>query len=272
MDSLDQYEHGGWSLEHLLIGILPFYGPRNLFLPVIFWSILIIPLLYKGFAGKLYWSIITLIICFIVEIFLHSLLNIMFPRPFPSWDAYYEFLFISKYFVTTPFLMLSAIGIGLWFSRNHNLFAKQNNFIWILLPISLIYIVLYQFFDFRLKFVWGDYNYLFFLCSAFLFLLVMKLLPRNWDNLFSRGITAISKATYHILLTQILYFAILIAVYGDHYSASIIGIVPRDDLVSFLYLLINWAIYIPVGVMWWYIERRIHTHLAYKRILRKSLA
>ena len=68
-----------WDVAHLLIGILPFYGPGNWFLPVVFWSILLMPLLYKGFSGKLKWSIVSLCLCYIVELGITSLFRFIVP-------------------------------------------------------------------------------------------------------------------------------------------------------------------------------------------------
>ena len=53
---------------NLFIGILPFWGPGNWFLPLLFQSILILPLLYKFFTKK---PIIALISCFIMCLFLY---------------------------------------------------------------------------------------------------------------------------------------------------------------------------------------------------------
>ena len=85
--------------------------------------------------------------------------------------------------------MLSAIGLGMWFSKKPNLFAKQNLFIWILFPLSLYYLIQYQFFDFRFDFILGDYNLFVFPYSAFLVLLGIKLLPKRWDNWFAKTIS-----------------------------------------------------------------------------------
>jgi len=112
-DALNQYQRS-WSFEHLFIGILPFYGPGNWFLPVIFWSILIMPLLYKGFSGKLRWRIITLILCYVVELSLQlAILFIFDPRNISSWPDWYDFLFYYRFITATPFFMLSAIGLGM---------------------------------------------------------------------------------------------------------------------------------------------------------------
>lgn len=110
--ALTQYEHGNWELSHLFIGILPFWGPGNWFIPVIFWSILLMPLLYKGFSGKLYWRIITLILCFIIEISLQVALFNIFPPSFPTWEAYYEFLYWYLFIVTTPFFYAICYWVG----------------------------------------------------------------------------------------------------------------------------------------------------------------
>jgi hypothetical protein len=85
----------------------------------------------------------------------------------------------------------------------------------------------------------------------------MKFLPSQSKTKLARVIKIISKATYHILLAQILYFAIVYAIYGDHYRASIIGINYSEDFMAFVYLIINWCICIPIGIAWWYTEKRI---------------
>lgn len=96
----------------------------------------------------------------------------------------------------------------------------------------------------------------------------MKLLPKNPSNLFVKGIKLISKSTYHILLTQIIYFAIVISVWGDHYGASIFGINSvYDPVVVFLYVLINWVMCIPIGILWWYGETKLREY----RLKRKDL-
>jgi len=264
------YGYWRWDVAHLLIGILPFYGPGNWFLPVVFWSILIMPLLYKGFSGKLKWSIFSLILCYIVELSVR--LGLLF-IVIPNVTSYPEFYYYYRFIVTTPIFMLSAIGLGLWFSKNHNIFAKKNIFMWILFTLSFVYLIVNQFFEFRIGFEFGDYHLLIFPYSAFLILLGIKLLPKkvNDNNLFVKGIRIISKSTYHILLAQILYFAIVISIWGHHYGASIFGIdIGYDPLVVFLYLLINWVICIPIGALWWYGETRVREYRHLRKILKSD--
>ena len=243
-----------FGVVNLIMGILPFWGPGNWFIPIIFQSILIMPLLYKGFSSKPIWSVLTLISCFVIEIAAQLFIFFCFgPPPFPSWEIYYSFLFI----ICSVFIYLSAIGLGLWFSMGYGITEKRNLFMWILFPLSVIYLIIYMFFDFRFDFIRGDYNLFIFPYSAFLFLIGMKLLPERAEGKFAKGIAVIGKATYHILLTQILYFGIVVAIWGDHYCASIIGINPFNYIVCFTYLPINWVICIPLGVLWYLIETKI---------------
>ncbi|MFX1448598.1 MAG: hypothetical protein ACFFCG_10750, partial [Promethearchaeota archaeon] len=58
--------------------------------------------------------------------------------------------------------------------------------------------------------------------------------------------------------------AILIAIYGDHYCTSIIG-VATNDLNCFINLGINWAICLPIGVMWWSLENSARIYLSKKK-------
>lgn len=256
--ALSQYEDH-FAPEHLFLGILPFWGPGNWYLPVIFISILIMPLLFRLFLGRR--RILALILCYLIELATYLYLYIGFYQdPFTSWPNYFAWLFNRVTISMIPFSMLSAIGLGLWFSRNPNIFAKQNILIWILAPLSFIYLIAHGFYDYRIFFMAGDYHMFIFPYSAFLVLLVIKLLPKRWDNWFSKAISTISKSTYHILLTQILYFSIVYSVYGDHYGASILGINWSYDLTIYLYLIINWVICIPCGVFWYYVDFKLRDY------------
>ncbi|MFX1402305.1 MAG: acyltransferase family protein, partial [Promethearchaeota archaeon] len=268
-DALSQYQPQ-WDYWHRFVGILPFWGPGNWFLPVLFTSIILLPLLYKGFSGKLIWRIITLIACFIVEIAIRLIFFffVYLPThivPFPTWEAYFDYLHTYLWVATSPLFMLSAIGLGMWISKNPDVLARQNRFIWVLFFLSLLYLIGYQFFNFRFTFlglplIQGDYNLLVFPYSAFLFLRAMKSFPKRSNNKFIKAFAVLGKSTYHILLTQILYFAIVYSIYGDHYCASLFGINTSVPWVCFLHLLINWQYCIPFGVLWWYTENRIRTY------------
>jgi hypothetical protein len=269
--NIDLIKAGQWAIPggsryndlNLLLGILPFWGPGNWFIPVIFGAIIILPWLYKGFSESKSRAVYTLILCFIIEIIVQTIIFTMFKNPnppptFASWDDYYNALFL----IYSIFLLFSAVGFGMWFSRDHKLFSKNNIFVWILFLISLIYLIAYQFYDYRIlvngiPFLTGDYNFMVFPYSAFLFLVAMKIFPKDSKSIIAKVIKTISKSTYHILLVQILYFAIVVALYGDHYGASIFGINLSNEIITYLYLIVNWSICIPIGIFWWHTEQRI---------------
>ncbi|MFX1425398.1 MAG: acyltransferase family protein [Promethearchaeota archaeon] len=55
----------------LYIGISPFWGPGIWFIPLLFQTILFMPLIYKGFSSSTIKALITLIICFIINFATH---------------------------------------------------------------------------------------------------------------------------------------------------------------------------------------------------------
>ena len=243
--------HGQYYPEHgfiqLFTGILPFWGPGNWFIPVIFGSILIFPLVYWAFTKK---PVLTLILCFAVEIAL-QLTVFFFIGQITSWEESY---ILSLFMTSFPFY-LSAIGLGLWFSFNRKPFSRRNLFIWILFPISLIYMIYYQFFDFRFRIggvslLRGDYHFLIFPYSAVLFLLIMMILPQKSDNKFSRAISLIGKSTYHILLTQMLGYGIISAIRGTHYIIDV-----GFTILDALNLIYAWIVFISFGVLWHKIDQ-----------------
>jgi len=180
-----------------------------------------------------------------------QLLVFLFIGEITTWEeAHIVGLFMNSF----PFY-LSAIGLGLWFSTDHNLFSSRNIFMVILFPISLVYIIAYQFFGLNfglggVPLIRGDYNYLIFPYSAFLFLLAMKILPQKSESKFSRAISLIGKSTYHILLTQILGYGIITALRGTHYLIGT-GFTFYDstNLIS------AWLLFIPAGIVWYYIDK-----------------
>jgi hypothetical protein len=237
-------QHG---LIQLFTGILPFWGPGNWFIPVILGSIIILPLIYWAFTKK---PVLSLILCFVVEIAL-QLTVFFFINEITSWK---EVHIIGLFMNSFPFY-LSAIGLGLWFSFNRKVFSKRNLFIWILFPISLTYIILFQFFGLRftigeVPLLRGDYNFLIFPYSAVLFLLVMRILPHSSNNKISRAISLIGKSTYHILLTQILGYGMIYALRGTHY---LIG--DGFMLLDALNLVYAWILFISFGILWYKIDK-----------------
>ena len=238
-------DHGLINLFYL---IMPFWGPGNWFIPVLFQSILVVPLLYWGFTKK---PVITLILTFIVEMLMQFIVFLLFGQGFTSWEQVHVYALFSN----SILFYLSAVGLGMWFSFGHGLTEKRNRFIWVLFPLSWIYLVAYQFFGFRFRFdgmplIRGDYNFLVFPYSAFLVLIALEILPNFSQKGISKRISLIGKATYHILLIQILGYAMITAWWGTHYGMDI----PFDpfDLID---LVVLWIINVWFGILWFKIEK-----------------
>jgi len=248
-------DHG---IINLFTGFFVFWGPGNWFIPVLLQSILIMPLLYYGFTK---YPKLTLILCFVIEILIQLIVfTFLGERPLPSWEKAY----ILTVFMTSIPFYLSAVGLGMWFSFGHNFRSKRNLFIWILFLISLTYLIAYQFFGFRIKIngvqlLRGDYHFLVFPYSAFLFLVVMALLPENPQGKFSRAISLIGKSTYHILLIQIFGLGMVFAVGGTHY---IVDVGSGPDII--LDVIVVYTIFISAGILWYKIDQN-------KDILRRFL-
>jgi peptidoglycan/LPS O-acetylase OafA/YrhL len=238
-------EHG---IINLFIGILPFWGPGNWFLPIIFQSILIMPLLYKGFRTN---RVLTLLLTFLIEIAMQITVFFLIGE-ITSWEERHLLLM----FMYSILFYLSAVGLGMWFSFGHKLTYKRNIFMWIIFPISLVYIIAYQFFNFRLRLdgvplLRGDYHFLVFPYSAMLVLLALRFLPKKSDWRISKSISLIGKSTYHILLTQILGYGMITAWWGSHYGMD----TPFNpfDIIDLVAL---WILFIGFGIMWYKIDRQ----------------
>ena len=236
-------DHG---VINYFIGILPFWGPGNWFIPLLFGSILIVPLLYWLFNKS---RILALISCFAIELVMHILVY-FYIGDITTWEEVY----IYNIFATNVLYYLSGIGLGMWFSFGYKLTEKRNLFMGILFPISLIFIILYQFFNFRIiidgtQFLRGDYHFLFIPYSAFLVLLALQFIPQSSNLWVSKRISLISKSTYHILLTQILGYAMITMWWGTHYGMAL----PWNwsDIIDLITL---WIFFIEFGVLWYKID------------------
>ncbi|MFX0012624.1 MAG: acyltransferase family protein, partial [Candidatus Hermodarchaeota archaeon] len=257
------HNHGFINLFYLY---MPFWGPGNWFIMVIMQSILIVPFLYWLFTRSRFLApILTLILTFVVEIIMQ--LIVFFAQigyPYSSWEEVYLYTMFAS---SLPYY-LSAVGLGLWLSLGHKLTKKRNIRIWVvllaLLPISLWYIIAYQFFDYRIiiggeRFLRGDYTLLVFPYSAFLVLLALNLLPKTSKSWISRKISLISNSTYHILLTQILGYGMVTAWWGTHYLMD--APFNPNDLID---LVAVWIVFVWFGIGWYKIDNQ-------KDIFRKIL-
>jgi hypothetical protein len=205
-----------WN-EYILLGFLPFWGPGNWFIPVLFSSIIVFPLIYWAFNKQ---PELTLVLCFLSEILMQLILYAYIPFPIGTWSAFDWFM--SSVIRVNILFFLPAVGLGLWFSRGHEFSAKRNWFIYIYAPISIVFMVDFQthlfsdlpgiigqFFSEVDVFIRGDYTLLFYGYAALLFLIAMELVPRVASGQIQRGVQKIGKASYHILLFQIFWYSIV---------------------------------------------------------------
>jgi hypothetical protein len=255
------------SFLQLFTGYLLFWGPGNWFLPVLFQSVIIIPLIYWVFTKK---RILALLLCFVVEFALQ--LTVFFViGDITSWEE----LHVLSLFMNSVLFYLPGIGLGIWFSFGYKINDDRNFFMWLLYPISLGFIVAHQFFTFRIRIdgvslLRGDYHLLMIPYSAFLFLLAMKFLPQKSNRRISKGISLISRSTYHILLTQILGYGMITAFWGTHYVIDTLITIPIDLFEAFLLLeyvlnlIVLGIIFVSFGILWYKIDQN-------KNILRRVL-
>jgi peptidoglycan/LPS O-acetylase OafA/YrhL len=242
------------------LGFTFFYGPGLWFIPVLFGSILLFPLLYHYFKKR---PTLTIVGTFFVELVMQGIMiGLALSNDFDLPDSVFFFL----YNVLT---LSSAIGIGLWLSEDHKLNSKRNRVFWILSPLSLIYMIYYFLGLPGLAF--GDYNYFFFPYSAMLFMLGMKFIPKNPQTKFSNFIRKVSKSTYHILLTQIFYFSIVFQfflVMTDGNSATL-DVFDANPINYLWFYPINLIITFGVGIVWQNLEQNFYQKVKSKLIYKK---
>jgi len=208
--------------------------------------------------------------CFVIEFLMH-LTKFFVVGEITSYEEY----LMEINFYQIILLYLSAIGLGMWFSKNHELFSKKNLFIWILFPISLTFIIAYGFFDFRFvfdgaTFMRGDYHMLTFIYSAFLFLVVIKIISQNPNTRIKKVISILSSATFHIYLTQDIYFSISYFLHNSKWLngtlPNILGIASNEFFINFGLLIINWIICLSCGIFWWYVDYKLIKYRKLKKI------
>lgn len=203
---------GFLDLEYkVYIGFTPFYGPGTWFIPALLSTILIFPVLYWCYLQK---PALTLIGTFVFEMIWY-VMKFYFYNVF-SWQENMDAMVTSIFFNCHILNMFSAVGLGLWFSTDHDIFSKRNIWMWSLVVVSVLYMIQYAFLENWLRyntlfFSWfgGDYHLFFFPYSGFLFLIGMKIFPENPQWPLAKWIRRISNSSYHILMTQIFYFGLI---------------------------------------------------------------
>ena len=254
--------------EYTLLGYLPFWGPGNWFIPLLFGSIVVFPLVYWAFRKR---PIITMLLCFMSEIILQLVMYIWLP--YPDYSPLEAFL-VTAIRVNVLFF-LPAVALGMWFSEGHDLFGKHNWFLAVYAPICFIFMIDYttHFFrsiggDFANFFTTidiifrGDYTLLFYGYAAVVMLLVMMAIPQTAKGGIQRFVQKIGKASYHILLFQIFWMSIVY--WSTSHEATYYQEIPEFAaifgwLTPFLYIpfyLTNLIISFAGGLAWYEAEKR----------------
>ena len=256
----------------LLLGYLPFWGPGNWFIPMLFGSIIVFPVVYWAFKKQ---RILTMILCFLSEIALQLILTIYFPNPYASRLV---FFFVTAIRVNILFF-LPAVALGLWFSEGHDLFAMRNWFVPVYAVISFIFMVDYtthiiqnsptilgQSFALIDTIFHGDYTLLFYGYAAFFVLIAMKKLPQKAYGTISTFVQKIGRASYHILLFQIFWMSNVY--WNTSHEATYIHEIPEfaaifgwtTPLMYIPFYLMNLTISLTGGLIWYEAEQRANSH------------
>ncbi len=254
--------------EYTILGFIPFWGPGNWFIPLLFGFIVVAPLVYWIFKKQ---PILTMLLCFMSEIILQLVMYIWLPLPF---DSALEAFLVSAIRVNV-FFFLPAIALGLWFSEGHDLFEKHNRFLIVYAPICVIFMIDYTTHIIRqvgggIGYLFttiddifrGDYTLLFYGYAAVLMLLGMTAVPQTAKGRFQRFVQKIGRASYHILLFQIFWMSIVYWLTSHeatyHYEipefAAIFG---WPTLLLYIpFYLMNLAISFGGGLLWYHVEKR----------------
>ncbi|MHA1745148.1 MAG: acyltransferase family protein [Promethearchaeota archaeon] len=153
--------------------------------------------------------------------------------------------------------------------------TNKNWFLWILGIMSGSYLAVYQYDGFRFFQITGDYHFLVYPWSALIILVFVTMIPKNSTFVLFRGFAYVGKATYHILLTQIFAYGLIVARYGVHYfegalMAEYLGPSGSYNLTVWLYVIIMWLICIPIGIVWHLLEKKFLAWTRERRTGKKS--
>jgi peptidoglycan/LPS O-acetylase OafA/YrhL len=254
--------------EYTLLGFLPFWGPGNWFVPLLFGFIVVFPLIYWAFRQQ---PIITMLLCFLSEICLQLIMYIWFPMPI---ETTLEGFIVSAIRVNVLFF-LPAIALGMWFSEDHDLFSRHNRFLAVYAPICFVFMVDYttkiltrttvyigDFFSTIDEIFRGDYTLLFYGYAAVIMLLVLMVLPQTAKGTVQRAFQKIGKASYHILLFQIFWMSIVY--WLTSHQATYFHEIPIFDeiyewstpLFYIPFYLMNLTIALAGGLLWYEAEKR----------------
>ncbi len=211
-----------------LLGYLPSGGPGNYFIPMLVALTLVGPVLYRLYRRT---PVLTVTVMIGVDVGFELAAHLL-PSSLGSAVAY----------AVNPLRVLGAFAIGLWLSDGFELLSRRN--LWILLAgavVSVSYLVSVQL-GWRAPWIveaWQPMNVLAYPYSALLVMAGMRYLPAKDLKAAWRPLASIGRASWHVFLTQMLYFGF----------ASRIHIVPLLD---------DMTIPVAVGYAFFRADERLH--------------
>ncbi len=268
-------------MDYMWLGYTPFFGPGMFFIPIVISSIIVFPFLYWCYLQQ---QMMTVIFCFMIELSMHLFSYVLYLEAMAylrseywigiaQWEA--AFPETTQFWGCTIFSHCSAIAIGMWLSTDHSLSSPRNTWVKVFFLIGLIYVSAFYIYRYTgISAIWvmaimdmfswigGDYHLFTYGYAAGIFLLVMNYIPAKplRESALVKFVRRISRATYHILLTQILYFSL---VYGFYlYMFDITGLHPDGfDDAPWKYLWfypLNVLITFTGGLLWHHLEQRFY--------------
>ena len=254
--------------EYTLLGAPPFWGPGDWFIPLLFGSIVAFPLVYWAFRKQ---PILTMLLCFMTEIILQLVMYIWFPLPN---ETALEGFIVSAIRLNILFY-LPAVALGLWFSEGHNLFERHNLFLGVYAPVCLVFMIDYTTHVFKsmeggVGYIFiliddifrGNYTLLFYGWAAVVMLVVISVVPQTAEGRIQIFVQKIGRASYHILLFQILWMSIVY--WSTSHEAVYYHIIPEfatilgwsTPLLYVPFYLMNLTASLAGGFVWYEAEKR----------------
>jgi peptidoglycan/LPS O-acetylase OafA/YrhL len=227
-DRIQTYIHSRFSYPQVFSFVVTGgFGPGNYFIPVLILLIFVLPMLYLLARRNL---MLMLVVAFIIDLAfdIYAVKSSM-----PEWA--YRLLF-------TRFLFAFALGIWVAFGIDRKWLAIGS-------IISIIYLtaVVYLGYTPLAPVSWGGTNALSFVWSLALVVIGLSVFPIAVNNLCVRLISECGKASYHIFLTQMVYFWTI--------GYYIYGLFDNSFIINITVFIINTIICVAVGLMFYYFSQ-----------------
>lgn len=231
-------------------------APRSIGLAILFIFIVVGLYTYRPLLEFLIILLISLVMVVVFSLTIDFYQNNAFiAEDFLSVEAKTEIFFLNIAIFILPYI------VNAFYTPKN-----KNWFMWILFLMSGTYLIYYQY-GFRFFLLTGDYHFFVYPHSAFIVLLFLKMIPKKSNFILFKGFAYVGKATYHILLTQIFVYGIMLMNFGEHYFQGTVMLNYLDNPSQYnagawIYVLVMWLICIPIGVLWYLIEKLVFRKIA----------